>query len=74
MLKQSLQDLMMNSIFGGTQNNDVIDTSNNIINTNNDIINTNSINNGMSEKNLEDSGNILINTQKKKVEKEEKKK
>ena len=76
MVMEGMKTMMMNSIFTGTGNNNIINTNDNIINTNSNIINTNDNiikEKGMSEKYLEDSGNDLINTQKKKNIKEEEK-
>ena len=80
MIMKQMQEQMFKSFFGDTgNNNNITNTNNNLINSNINIINTNNDNNniinekGMSEKYLEDSGNLLINTQKKKIEKEERK-
>jgi hypothetical protein len=76
MVLESINTMMSNPMYTGTGNNNIINTNDNTINTNSNIINTNDNiikEKGMSEKYLEDSGNDLINTQKKKYINEEEK-
>ena len=75
MLMKQMQEQMMKQLFSGSSNNIIntnINTNNNIINTNNE---NNIINTGMTEKSLEESGNLSINNNilNKKAEKEERK-
>lgn len=74
MLIQGMKGGLINSFFNYTENNNKFETKNNgIIISNNNKIKTKNNNSGMSEKCLEDSRNFLIDTQKKKILKKERK-
>ena len=73
-LIQGIKGGLINSFFDCTDNNNKIETNNNdIIISNNNKININNNSNGINEKCLEDSKDFLIDTQKKKMVKEERK-